>query len=88
MDKKEFANLYTGIEEGEIAPSQFHKDINFTNAYELIPEVKKLLDEQFWEGFKAAYGLIDNIFCGYQEPPFDDLWEEIEEEFDLYKKDG
>jgi hypothetical protein len=39
------------------------------------------------EGFKAAYDLIDNIFCSYKEPPFDDLWEEIEEEFENYSLD-
>lgn len=50
-------------------------------------KLKPLMDKQFMEGFKAAYDLIDNIFCAYIEPPFDDLWEEIEEAFERYKRD-
>lgn len=51
-------------------------------------KIKEEMDKQFWDGFKAAYELIDNIFCNYKEPPFDEIWEEIEEEFENYKKDG
>ena len=51
------------------------------------PKLKYLMDRQFMEGFKTAYDLIDNIFCNYKEPPFDEIWEEIEEEFERYQKD-
>jgi hypothetical protein len=50
-------------------------------------QLEGILDKCFMEGFKAAYDLIDNIFCSYKEPPFDDLWEEIEEEFENYSLD-
>lgn len=69
------------MSEGEALRWDGHKSLQWD------PKIKEELDKSFMEGFKAAYDLIDNIFCGYKEPPFDELWDEIEEEFENYKRD-
>lgn len=83
MKREVFKKMYPDVQEEEVTPEEFHKSFRYSKPGDISDE-----DMHFWEGFAAAYDLIDNVFCRYKEPPFDEIWDEIEEEFDNYKKDA
>jgi 3-oxoacyl-ACP reductase-like protein len=45
-------------------------------------------DFAFWEGFEAAIELVSTVFSNYKEEIYDDIWNDIEDEISLYRKDG
>lgn len=61
---------------------------NGISASELEKNLHRMQDKAFWEGFDVAIELVSNVFSDYKEKEFDNIWSDIEEEVELYKKDS
>jgi hypothetical protein len=67
-------------------PPEFHHATSLEPKWD--PKLKEQLDKSFMEGFKVARAIVESVLDCHEEPEFDELKDEIEDEFDNYKMDS